>query len=173
LDIFVDTGVVFGWSFDEDYFYPHAIVFVRKYPFKNNDYYSTKNILEIEINKIAPERTNGITRRLRKIMRFFKTFFDHITDVSQHMHPEYGHLRFQILQVLVANGSHSKKDRDSIFLTNAFIWDTIKEKLVTPHFITTDKNDIYANKIAIKSVVSSCLNCSPKLNIEYLPNIAK
>jgi len=172
LDIFVDTGVVFGWSYDEDKFHSNAISFVRRFPFKSNAYYSTKNILGIEINKLKYERTNGITRRIRKIIQFFQIFYNEIKDVSCHNHAAYRHLRYLIYRLLI-RGGNPKKDHDAIYLTNALIWDVFTKKLIMPHFITTDKTDIYEKKEDISVIGIACLNCKPRLTIEYLRNVAK
>jgi hypothetical protein len=172
LDIFLDTGVVFGWSFDEDKFHSNAVSFVKKYPSKRNTYYSTKNILEIEIKKLTWERTNGLSRRIRKISQFYKQFCESVKDVTCHTHAAYTHLRRQIYRFLSSDGD-LKKDRDAIYLTNALIWDGFTEKLVTPHFITTDKKDIYENKEYLSTMGVACLNCKLDLKIEYLPNMVE
>lgn len=170
MDIFLDTGVVFGWSFDEDRFHSNAVSFVKKYPTKRNNYYSTKNILEIEVNKLTLERTNGLSRRIRKISQFYKQFCENIHDISCHSHKAYTHLRQEIYRFLSSKGN-PKKDYDAIYLTNALIWNGFTEKLVTPHFLTTDKNDIYNNKEYLATVGIACLNCKLDLKIEYLPNM--
>lgn len=172
MDIFLDTGVVFGWSFDEDNFHSNAVSFVKKYPAKRNTYYSTKNILEMEVKKLTLERTNGLSRRIRKISQFYKQFCESVKDVTCHTHAAYTHLRHQIHSFLSSNGN-PKKDHDAIYLTNALIWDGFTEKLVTPHFITTDKKDIYDNKEYISTMGVACLNCQLDLKIEYLPNMVE
>jgi hypothetical protein len=173
LDIFVDTGVVFGYAWiDDEEFHAECLAFRRKHPVGKNKYYSTKNILKKEIDGLTDKRTASVRRVIRRIINRAEEFYGIIDDVAYPNHSKYPEIFGKIHAVLLKyNKKPEKKNHDAIYLANAHIWENETAGLVEPHFVTTDKTDIYENRDEIQNEVNACLSCTTALTIEYVRNL--
>ena len=170
-DIFVDSGIVFGFAWvDDKEWHIDCMRLIEMFPFEENNYHSTKDILKKEINNLGRIRIGERERVIRRINDRAKIFCEHMKHVAYPNHESFQSLFGDILSLLISRGEQFKVfNNDAIFLSNAHIWDN-ENDLVTPHFITTDKIDIYDNRDEIHAAVNSCLKCNSTLNIEYVRN---
>jgi hypothetical protein len=171
IDFFLDTGVVFGHNYPKDPHYPECLEFFKKFKIKEHNFYSTRYILERELNKIRSERTNGIVRLIRLIDQRARLILPNIIDIQYSTHPSYKMLYTELLTYLVTNRiDDSPKDHDAVLLTNAHIWDLETTNLVKPHFMTVDSKDIgeTTHKRDIQAIVNIRLSNQTRLKIELV-----
>ncbi|MGB8309926.1 MAG: hypothetical protein WCE65_08810 [Methanoregula sp.] len=171
MDFFIDSGIVIGYSdtSPEEKFHEPSKKFARKYPPKENGYYSMKYIIKEEIRSTERKR---LEQRTKKVLKLFpqraKIFCGYIKDVANRSHSPFDALFKQIYDHLMAvREDHKRKEHDAKLLTSAFIWAYEDNTLQNPHFITTDWTDICKNKPEIYDFATSCLSGN-RLKIRFV-----
>lgn len=171
LDLFVDSGVVFGYGYvnKDPFFYSCQMLFDGRY-FKENNYFTTKGIVRIEIDNVRQKRLrNASSSIIQLFLLRANAVLDRISDISFPNHPKYRVLTDMLEAFLLSVRKDSnKKQRDAILLSNSHIWAVTNSDLNSPYFLTSDKTDIYDNNSEITRRVVSCLDSPCPLKIDYI-----
>lgn len=169
MDLFLDTGIIFGWCYTSDDFHSICSDFIKQYPNAGHNYYTTKYIVEREINELKIARLQARTKLIRLLENRAKMLVPQINDIQFSTHPFFKNISSQIEALLLVRRTDNKrKDHDAILLTNAHLWDYTSQQLVDPHFITLDDNDIVKNRSDIRIIVIRHIGGIPRLNIELV-----
>ncbi|HII06350.1 MAG TPA: hypothetical protein HA349_03240 [Methanotrichaceae archaeon] len=171
MDIFLDTGPIFGNVDHEDKFHPICISFYKEYPLDKHNFCTTHYIVNKELKNILDNRQKKGNLRVKKTIRLIgqlsREMLSKIGDVDYRSHSTFPPLYGNINAFLEARKQDSNpKDRDAILLTNAFLWDRFAMRCLQPKFFTTDKRDIGGdNKADLIANVESLLRDPIRLDI--------
>jgi len=172
MDLFLDTGIIFGWCYTSDDFHSICSDFIKQYPNAGHNYYTTKYIVEKEISELKIARLQTRKKLIRLLENRAKILIPNIQDIQFSTHPLYKDISSQIESLLLSKRTDTKrKDHDAILLANAHIWDYSTQELMNPHFITLDDNDIVKNRGDIRIIVVRQTGEIPRLNIELVHNM--
>jgi hypothetical protein len=170
LDIFVDTGVIFGYSSNGDTFFPYCQKLFEGREFRDNKYYTTVGIVKREIERIKDARLQGFKNPIRLFILKASNTLEKLSDVSMGNHPKYRELTDNIHAfLLMVRKDKKRKQCDSILLSNSHLWSISYANLITPYFLTTDKIDIFDNRPKISQIASNCLSLQCPIEIDYIP----
>jgi predicted nucleic acid-binding protein len=171
LDIFVDTGIVIGYSdISDTTFHEPCKTFVERHKLGSNGYYSNLRVIneeirtkELERRKIKPQRV------MRRFTQRAKIFIDHLRDASYETHKDFMTIYTDLHTFLLSvKNDLKRKEHDAILLTSAHLWGCLETNLVESHFLTTDYGDIVRNKDEIQRRVNLYLPTATKLKIKYI-----
>lgn len=171
MDFFIDSGVVIGFSDQGDLtFHEPCKKFVKQYPIKTHGYFSLVYLIKEEIRDTELKR---LIQRKKNIIKLFtqraKRFCDDLKDIENTTHISFKHLfeKFHSY-LLTVRKDRKRKEHDARFLASAFIWELEERKLITPHFITTDRGDISDNKKNITEIANNELSNISRLEIKFV-----
>lgn len=166
MDLFLDSGLVYGFLDSNDSFHRRITRFFNFYDFDQHRYYTTKRVVQLEIKNIRRKRVWGGNKQEREFQRMLLEFVETITDIDFFNHHLFDRLFKVILEVLeLRKKDTNPKEHDADLLTNAYLWDFSDGELDTPQFVTIDGNDISRNREEIKDEVETCLKCQTQLTI--------
>ncbi|MHB8164700.1 MAG: hypothetical protein ACYDDV_10250 [Methanoregula sp.] len=170
MDFYLDTGTIYGRIDHTDReLNPCCISFFRKFPFKSNNFFTTKYIVEEELSNVRFKRTQGLPKTGREVERRARLILQGINNVEYSSHCVFKPLSGELESFLISAAENgSPKDHDAKLLTNAYLWEKNMSNLQKPHFVTTDGKDINNNKDEIQSIAEKHLACKTGLFIAFV-----
>jgi len=170
MDFYLDTGTIYGRiDHNDKVLNPICIAFFRKFSFKSNNFFTTKYIVEDELNNVRFKRTLGLPKTGREVERRARLILQTINNVEYSQHGVFKPLSSE-LELFLFNTAEKKspKDHDAKLLANAYLWEKSVSNLQTPHFVTTDGIDISNNKNEIQTIAEKHLAQKTGLFISYV-----
>ncbi len=170
MDFYLDTGTIYGRiDHNDKVLNPICVAFFRKFPFKSNNFFTTKYIVEDELNNVRFKRTLGLPKTGREIERRARLILQSVNNVEYSQHNAFKPLSIEIESFLFkAAEKKTPKDHDAKLLANAYLWELFESNLQTPHFVTTDGKDINNNKNEIQVIAEKHLAQKTGLFIAFV-----
>jgi hypothetical protein len=175
MDFFLDTGPIYGFLATNDRSHHRDCAkFFRDYPLGIHNYYTSKIIIEKELQNVRRKRLCGADQLLRTVEQRARVVLSSICDVDYRNHALFKLLFSEILDLLDSKKTDANpKDRDAGLLANAFLWDQQMIELYNPNFMTIDERDIGNNRQDITDTADKCLCIQSRLKIYLVREIVR